>query len=333
METLILEPTDKNIKLCANALKKGELVAFATETVYGLGANAFDAEAVAKIYIAKGRPSDNPLIVHVHSVKQIEQLVQSVPNCARALISEFMPGPLTIVFKKNNKISDIVTGKLGTIGIRMPSHPICRKLLIECGLPVCAPSANTSSKPSPTIARHVYDDLKGKIPYILDGGSCDIGVESTIIDVSEPTPRLLRLGGLPIESLEKVVGKLEIVKSSSVPLCPGMKYKHYAPKADVFFSAYYDEMFYTILHKYDELVTMGKTPVIMCLNASSDKYGTREKLCVGNSYQEYAHNLFLLLRKADELKYDTVIAEGVIADGIGAAIINRLVKASGGQII
>lgn len=333
MDTQILKSTQENINLCADVLKNGGIVAFPTETVYGLGANAYDSVAVSKIYAAKGRPSDNPLIVHIHSLDQIKDIVKEIPSCAKALMKEFMPGALTLVFKKKDIIPDVVTGNMDTVAIRMPSHEVCRQLLKVCDLPICAPSANTSGRPSPTLASHVYNDLKGKIPYIIDGGSCEIGVESTIVDVSGVKPRLLRLGGVSLENIELIVGKIEIVKSSTIALCPGMKYKHYSPKADVLFSAFYDEMFTTINLKFDELVSRGKLPVIMCLNTNSTKYGQRDKLCVGDDYRDYAHNLFCSLRKADELRYDTVIAEGVMAEGIGAAIINRLVKSSGGQII
>lgn len=333
METKIVSPTSKNIALCSDELRAGGLVAFPTETVYGLGANALDERAVKSIYDAKGRPGDNPLIVHLFDRAQIQEYAAEVPAYAEALIREFMPGPLTLVLKKKAVIPDCVTGKMGTIAVRLPSHPVARLLLRACNLPVCAPSANTSTKPSPTTAKHVLADLGGKLPYILDGGSCKIGVESTILDVSGTQPRLLRLGGVPCEELEKRLGQLEIVKSSDVPLCPGMKYKHYAPKAEVLFSAYYGGMHETICARYDRLVEVGKNPVILCLHANLGRYGDRNCMDVGQSYDEYAHNLFYDLRLADERRFNVVIAEGVEDTGIGAAIINRLVKASGGQII
>lgn len=333
METRILKPTPENIKYCAAEIKRGNIVAFPTETVYGLGGNAADENAVAKIYAAKGRPSDNPLIVHVSGKEQILRIVKEIPRDAKLLAEKFMPGPLTLVFKKQDCIPGAVTGGLDTVAVRMPSHPIAIALIKACGLPVCAPSANTSSRPSPTTAQHVLDDLKGKIPAILDGGACEIGVESTVVDVTGDKPRLLRNGGISVEQIESVVGPIEIVKSSTVALCPGMKYKHYAPKAEVLFSAFYEDMHKTIIEKYDRLATLGRNPVILCMTPRAKLYGERNLLTVGDTYEDYAHNLFADLRRADELKYDAVIAEGVTSGGMGATIINRLVKSSGGQII
>lgn len=333
MQTEILEPVKKNIQLCAAEIKSGGVVAFPTETVYGLGANALDETAVKKIYEAKGRPGDNPLIVHISAADQIYDIAAEIPESALLLVKKFMPGALTIILKKKAIIPDIVSGGRDTVGIRFPSHKVAQEFLHECGVPVCAPSANTSTRPSPTMAMHVYTDLNGKIPYILDGGRCEIGVESTIIDLSEGKPRLLRMGGITIEQIREVIGDIEVVKSSTEALCPGMKYKHYAPKADVLFAAYYDDMFQTICERYDFSVKMGKNPVILCLNQDKEKCGGRNIIYMGGSYDDYAHNLFAALRQADELKFDTIIAEGVAPDGMGNAIINRLVKSSGGQII
>ncbi len=332
MVTKLLKPTIANVKICADEIKNGGVVAFPTETVYGLGANVFNEQAVNKIYIAKGRPNDNPLIVHVATVERIYELSSEVPPLALTLVKEFMPGALTIVLKKKPTVPSCVTAGLDTVAIRMPSHPVARKFLATCGVPVCAPSANTSTRPSPTLAQHVLDDLNGKIPYVLDGGSCDIGVESTIIDLSQ-TPRILRLGGIGKEQLEKFCGKLEVLREQSVALCPGMKYRHYSPRAEVFLSAYYSHMVNGICKKYDELISVGRNPVILAIKGNVAQYLNRNVKCVGETYQEYAHNLFRLLRECDDEGYNAVIAEGVTGEGIGAAIINRLIKASGGQII
>lgn len=333
METKILAATKENIALCAGALGKGELVAFPTETVYGLGGNALDKDAAAKIYSAKGRPSDNPLIVHVPDLDSASPFVESIPESARLLARRFLPGPLTLIMKKNDAIPSAVTGGLDTVAVRVPNHPIALALLKAVKLPVCAPSANLSGSPSPTSARHVYGDLSGKIPYILDGGSCMIGLESTIVDLTSPKPRLLRPGAIDADRLKKTLGELETVTDSKVALCPGMKYKHYAPKAQVLFSAYYEDMASQICLWYDKLKENGKRPVILCLSGNAAKYGKRALMKMGGNFDEYAHNLFSCLRSADDRGYDAVIAEGVSPDGIGGALINRLIKSSGGQII
>lgn len=333
METKVYTPTPTHIRHCASLLRRGEVVAFPTETVYGLGADARNETAVKKIYEAKGRPSDNPLIVHVADRTQIEALVTEIPAVAVKLTEAFAPGPLTIVYRKKECIPDVVTGGLKTVGIRIPSHPVALALLKEAGIPVCAPSANLSTKPSPTTAAHVLEDMEGRIHAILDGGACVVGIESTVIDVTTVPPRILRKGGIPAEDIVKVVGEVEIIKSSTIALCPGMKYKHYAPKAEVLFSAYYEDMSDTICEYYDKLSHAGKRPVILALTENLGRYGDRNVMNVGGDYRAYAHNLFADLRLADEKGFDTVIAEGVQPEGIGESLINRLIKSSGGQII
>lgn len=331
METKIYEPTSENIKKIAELIKNDELVAFPTETVYGLGANALSTKAVEKIFEVKNRPADNPLIVHVCSPLQIMRVAMEFPEKARLLADHFMPGPLTIVLEKKPILSDLVTGGLNTVGVRMPDHPVALEFINACNLPVCAPSANLSTRPSPTIARHVFDDMNGRIPAILDGGQCDFGIESTIVDVTGKVPVVLRKGAISIEELRAVVG--EVKEATGEIHAPGNRYKHYAPKAEVLLSAYYDEMHVSICEKYDELVAACKKPVILCLNYRAEMYGDREIMEVGKDYAEYAHNLFAFLRYADERGYDTVIAEGVKNEGIGESLINRLIKSSGGQVI
>lgn len=334
METRILQPTPQNIRLCADAIVDGAVVAFPTETVYGLGADAGNENAVREIFRVKGRPSDNPLIVHVADETQIEEVARDVPPVARKLMQAFMPGALTLVLKKKPHIPDCVTAGLDTVGVRMPSHPVCRDFLRACDRPVCAPSANTSTLPSPTVAEHVFRDLHGKIGYVLDGGACTYGVESTIVDVSGAKPRLLRAGGISRAALQEVCGcPVEVQGKSDVALCPGMKYKHYAPRATVLFSAYYDGMDARICAFYDGLAAQGKRVVVLCLRAHAAKYGARNVYDMGETYDDYAHNLFASLRRADDEGYDAVIAEGVPSEGVGEAIINRLLKSSGGQVI
>ena len=236
-----------------------------------------------------------------------------------------MPGPITIILKKKPIVPDIVTGGLDTVGIRMPNHKGALEFIRACNTPICAPSANTSSKPSPTTAKHVFSDLNGKIKYILDGGSCKVGLESTIVDCVNLT--LLRQGGLPKEQLENLVGALKTDVVSDVPLCPGMKYKHYSPNASVYVALVGDNMAKRIMDEYDK--DNSKT-VILTLNGS---YEGRNVLSVGNSVDEYAHNLFAYFRMLDEQGYERIICEGVADDGVGAALMNRMLKASGGKTI
>ncbi|MDE6398691.1 MAG: threonylcarbamoyl-AMP synthase, partial [Clostridiales bacterium] len=324
MKTQVLQPSDESMQTCAAYLQSGGVVAFPTETVYGLGADALNEQAVREIYRVKGRPSDNPLIVHVYEMRQIEEIARDISPLARTLMQKFMPGALTLVLKKNANVPDCVTGGLDTVGVRMPNHAVCRSFLQACNRPVCAPSANTSTLPSPTAAEHVYRDLQGKIPYILDGGACEIGVESTILDVSNDVPRLLRAGGISRETLEQACGcRIETNVKSGVALCPGMKYKHYAPRAEVFFSAYYADMDAEIRRHYDAYAHAGKRPVILCLHSNISKYATRSTYDMGEDYRGYAHNLFGSLRRADDENFDIVLAEGVPGEDVGEAIINR----------
>ena len=307
MNTRILTPTKENIELCARAVKEGKIVAFPTETVYGLGANAFDPTATKKIFEAKGRPGDNPLIVHIADKSQIGEVAESIPPLAGKLIDRFMPGAITLLLKKKQTVPNEVTAGLDTVGVRMPSNPVCRSFLSACGVPVCAPSANTSTRPSPTCARHVLDDLDGKIEYILDGGDCEIGLESTILDMSGDRPRLLRSGGISLERIRAVLDcEIEMgrEKEDDKPLCPGMKYKHYSPKAEVYFSAFYAGMTRGISDLYDMLVNMEKKPVILCLDSHYSIYSPKKCYKMGKSYEDYAHNLFGALRRADNEGFD-----------------------------
>ena len=240
METLLLPATEESLALAAGLLRSGQLVAFPTETVYGLGADATNAEAVLSIFRAKGRPADNPLIVHIFDRSQLEGLCV-VPDEALPLMDAFWPGPLTLLFMKLSTVPDEVTAGLPTVAVRMPSHPVAASMLKACGLPVAAPSANSSGRPSPTLASHVLEDMQGKIPLILDGGPCDVGVESTVLDLCHGTPTILRPGGVTKEMLESVL-QSEVGLAGSIlrplgpdeqALSPGMRYKHYAPKATV----------------------------------------------------------------------------------------------------
>ena len=333
MKTVIYKATEKNIEFCASLLRGGGLVAFPTETVYGLGANAFMPDSVKNIYAAKGRPSDNPLIVHVADKRDVLNVAEYVPEKAGAIIQKFMPGPVTVVLKKKKNIPDEVTGGLDTVAVRIPDNAFARELILRAGCPVCAPSANTSGKPSPTAAAHVFADLVGKIPAILDGGDCTVGVESTVIDFTSDSPRLLRAGGMPIEALEAEIGPVEVVRNSKVALCPGMKYKHYSPDADVYMAAPGVDVAERIAAFYDNVVADGKRAVIVCTDCLKILFKGKNVYSAGADCKEYAHRLFALLRRADDEKYDVVICEGVEESGFGASVCNRLTKASGGKTI
>lgn len=239
MNTQVLTPTPEALQQASDLLAKGQLVGFPTETVYGLGANALDQKAVMSIFAAKGRPADNPLIVHIWERAQLEPLCE-VPDMAYPLMEAFWPGPLTLIMPRKSAVAEAVTAGLSSVAIRMPSHPVAAALLKTCNLPIAAPSANRSGKPSPTTAAHVYEDMAGRIPLILDGGSCDVGLESTVVDLTHEVPCILRPGGITKDMLEAVVGPVEVagsvlrpLKKGETALSPGMMYKHYSPDGQV----------------------------------------------------------------------------------------------------
>ncbi len=321
METLILQPNKKSYALAAKALKAGELVAFPTETVYGLGGNALDPDAAKKIYGVKGRPSDNPLIVHVANKEDINKYC-IVPEYARAFIDRFMPGAVTAVFKKRDVVPNEVTGGLDTVAVRIPKSAVARELIAAAGIPLCAPSANTSSHPSPTQARHVYEDLCGKIPYIIDGGSCDIGIESTIVDFSVNPPRLLRPGGVPLEEIEREIGRVEGVINADRPLCPGMKYKHYSPRAEVLL--YYDK---------DSVSKLIDSMSGVALIGYDGEFPSGENVYLMKNDEEYARSVFAIFRECDENNIKRILCKMPSDKGLGASLQNRLIKASGGKIL
>lgn len=342
MKTIIIHDTEDDLfNTAAQALKAGELVAFPTETVYGLGANALDPNAVKKIYKAKGRPSDNPLIVHIAKVSQLDALVLEVPCKAKALINSFWPGPLTLVFKKSDLVPSIITAGLDTVAIRMPNNPIALKLIETAGIPIAAPSANISGSPSPTECAHVANDLNGRIEYIIDGGSCDVGVESTVLDITTEIPVILRPGGTTLEMLEKVVGKVETdtvleVKGDTKPKSPGMKYRHYSPKADlILVYGEQDRVVTKINELADENKKNGlKTGVLASLE-NNEKYLADVVIVAGSirNLEKIASGLYDSLRRFDETNVDIIYSEAFTEKEIGRAIMNRLKKASGGNEI
>lgn len=347
METKFLE-LKKNpeamIAEAAGLIAAGEVVAFPTETVYGLGADGLNAEAVAKIFAAKGRPADNPLILHIADAEQINVLTAGLNANARALMETFWPGPLTIVVPRSDIVPNIVTAGLDTVAVRMPSHPVAAALIQAAGCPIAAPSANVSGKPSPTNAKDVAEDMTGKIAGILDGGSCGIGVESTVVDTTSPVPTILRPGGITREMLEERLGAVEIDPalngdSALQPKAPGMKYRHYAPKAPVYLyegTQAAKRLIEAVLRSQKLGLHIG----VLCddsvkemLEGSLRRGHTAEIFSWGQGKQDLAEHLYELLRDFDRAAPEFIIGMGVDEKGLGLAVMNRLRKASGYQIL
>ncbi|WP_408955444.1 L-threonylcarbamoyladenylate synthase [Natroniella sp. ANB-PHB2] len=331
------------IEEAAKLLQQGRLVAFPTETVYGLGANALDKAAVKSIFTAKGRPSDNPLIVHIAEQKELKSLVKrKLTEDVRELITNFWPGPLTIVLKKDDKVPAVTTGGLETIAVRMPQHPLALELIKAAQLPIAAPSANLSGKPSPTLFEHVIDDLVGKIDGVLAGGQAGIGVESTVVDLSREKPVLLRPGGVTYEELSEILGEVKIdptvetklVNDDQRAISPGMKYKHYSPQAEVILVEGRVE---EIPIKIKELISENSDLKVgvMATNEFSDYYKgvTIKEMGSRSNLAEISTNIFKLLREFDAEGVDKIIVEGLPIKGLGLAIMNRLRKSAAYQII
>lgn len=338
VETLLLPSNQESIQLASELLHEGQLVAFPTETVYGLGADATNAEAVLSIFKAKGRPADNPLIVHIYDIAQMDRLC-AVPDEAIPLMEAFWPGPLTMLFNKYPLIPDEVTAGLSTVAVRMPSHPVAAALLRACGLPVAAPSANSSGKPSPTLASHVMEDMHGKIPLILDGGPCEVGVESTVLDLCHGTPTILRPGGITREMLESVLHApvalagsiLRPLKADEKALSPGMRYKHYAPKATVTLVEGPDEKVISRLRLlWQQETSSGKKACVLCFSEHMELLQDCSPHDIGsrNRMEDIAHRLFQTLRQLDEEGMESVFSEVVPPEGIGLAVMNRLGRAA-----
>lgn len=322
-----------NIDEAAECIRNGGTVVFPTETVYGLGANALDENAVKKIFTAKGRPADNPLIVHIADKSDVYKLASEVNENARKLIDRFFPGCLTLIMKKSALVGDIVTAGLETVAVRMPSNPTANELIRKSGCFIAAPSANLSGSPSPTVARHVIDDMFGRVDYIIDGGSSEIGLESTVVDVSGEVPEILRPGGITYEMLKEVLPNITInsgiLKETDKPKSPGMKYKHYAPKADVTVVVGKAEN----VRRYIEahLAKGSKTGV---LAYRGTEYPEADAVInAGNNMEEYANSLFYNLRLFDEKGIDTVYAEFADEGGMGLAVKNRLYKSAGHKTV
>lgn len=341
-------PEHPAIIQAAELLKQGEVIAFPTETVYGLGANALSEEAVSKIFAAKGRPSDNPLIIHLHDPSELTQIVSEVPAIAEQLLAAFAPGPLTLILPSNQRVAANATAGLSTVAVRFPDHPVARALLKRCGLPLAAPSANRSGKPSPTEARHVIEDLDGRIAGILDAGSSGVGVESTVLDLTATPPVILRPGGISRDELEAVIGEVvtdpALADENAAPRSPGMKYRHYAPDAPLWIvngNSIVDIQERIVAEAKQHLLegkrvgilttTEGKAYYIDQLNNSDsliiEVCGSRHNL------PSVANQLYDRLRRFNDLDVHTIFAEAFPLTGIGTAIMNRLNKAAGGRHI
>jgi L-threonylcarbamoyladenylate synthase len=339
-----LRPDMKKIRLAARFIREGGLVSFPTETVYGLGANALNTEAVLALFKAKMRPLDNPPIVHVGNLEDVYKLAKKVPERAKFLMKKFWPGPLTMIFYRSDIVPEVTVAHLDTIAVRMPNHPVALKLIKESGCPIAAPSANLAGRPSPTTAQHVLEDLNGRIDVILDAGPTSIGVESTVLDLTVDPPQILRPGGLTYEALNEVLGKVTLhpvaIAQEELPVnrarSPGMKHKHYAPKAELIVVEGEPSLVASKIMELagslkkvgckigvlaaSETVGVYKADVVKC-------FGSRDNLAV------VANNLFRLLREFDLEGVDVIISEGVPAKGLGLAVMNRLRKASGYNIV
>ncbi|NLI60882.1 MAG: threonylcarbamoyl-AMP synthase [Clostridiales bacterium] len=340
-----IEKDFKAIEEAAHLLRQGQLVAFPTETVYGLGANALDGQAVDRIFKAKGRPNDNPLIAHISKREDIEPLVLGVPAKVYPLIETFWPGPLTIILKKSSRVPAQTTAGLDTLAIRMPNHPVALAVIDKAGLPIAAPSANRSGKPSPTTAQHVLDDLNGRIPMILDGITpCSVGLESTVLDMSGGVPTILRPGAVTLEMLKEILGHVEVDKTVLKPLekgqppkSPGMKYIHYAPRAKViiFRGTSLDRITKEVSRRAKEYVREGKKVGILATDETTHQYKGQDIISLGSRKNpaSIAANLFSSLREFDDMGVDIILAEWVEEKGEGLAIMNRMVRAAGFRII
>ena len=331
MHTELCQADDASIRRAAALLRAGELVAFPTETVYGLGADALNAEASARIFAAKGRPADNPLIAHIAGESGLAGLIAGEPcACARALMRAFWPGPMTLIFPKSPRVPREVTAGLDTVAVRMPSHPVARALISAAQTPIAAPSANRSGRPSPTTAAHVLEDMEGRIPLILDGGPCEVGLESTVVDVTGARPRILRPGGITLEMLEGVVGFVDVdegvlhqLQAGSQARSPGMKYKHYAPKGEVTIVTG-PRAAQEIARLYD--AADGRAAILAFSQAD---YGARRVYRLKNAPGE----LFAALRQLDEDGMETIYAEDVPTTGVGLAVMNRLMRAAAFRVV
>ena len=337
MNTQVLPVNEESIALAAKLLQQGELVALPTETVYGIAADARNGEAVKKIFEAKGRPQDNPLIVHICGMEMLHGIVSEVPERAKKLAAAFWPGPLTMVMPRGPEVSTVTCAGLDTVGVRMPSHPVVQAVIKASGVAFAAPSANLSGKPSPTNAQDVFTDMDGRLPLILDGGECDVGVESTVVSVVGDKPTLFRPGHITLEDLERALGEevevskaiLEKLPEGAVVRSPGMKYKHYAPKADVTLLNGTFEQFKAYVDAHAD-----QNPSCLCFTGEAEKLGVP---CVEYGREgdgaDQAKHIFRSLRALDEQGDGVVYARCPQKDGLSMAVYNRLIRAAAFRVI
>lgn len=336
MTTKVLNADDYSINLAGKLLRDGELVGIPTETVYGLAANALNGKAVENIFKAKGRPMDNPLIVHISNISQIYPLVKEFPQKAQMLAEKFWPGALTMIMPCSDKVPTQVTAGLSTVAIRFPSNKTAQAIIDSAGVPLAAPSANLSGSPSPTTAQHVFNDLDGRIPLIIDGGESNVGLESTVISLAQDVPVLLRPGGITAEQIKSIIGDLmidkgvtDMIDNNTVVSSPGMKYKHYAPKAKVIIlKGRANEYINYVNNHSDENVGA------LCYSGDEKKINVKS-IVLGDEYdyKTQAHNLFSALRKLDEMRLKIVYARCPSVNGVGLAVYNRLIRSAGFEVI
>ena len=342
MDTIVRKPDAQALEAAATILKQDGLIAFPTETVYGLGANALRPAAVQRIFAAKGRPADNPLIVHIESPAAAEPLAW-VDARAKALMAAFWPGPLTLLLPKKPIIPPETNAGLDNVALRMPDHPVALALLKAAGVPIAAPSANRSGRPSPTTAQHVLDDLSGVIPLILDGGACSVGLESTVLDLTSATPTIVRPGGITLEMLAPFLPDVAVADSVMRPLqagekavSPGMMYRHYAPKGKLtLFKGEPDAVASAIKRLYQQAAAAGKQVCILAFTENIARYSGFDTHPIGSLErpETIAHSLFSALRHMDDAGMDVILCEAVATDGIGLAIMNRMCRAASFHVL
>ncbi len=336
METVVIDITteyERALEEAKRLINDGEVIGIPTETVYGLAANALNEDAVKKIFVAKGRPSDNPLIVHIAKFEDLEPLVSEIPEKVKIMAEHFWPAPLTMIMKKSERISNVVSGNLDTVAVRMPKSDYARAIIEVCGCPLAAPSANLSGSPSPTNAKYVYDDMNGRIPLIIDGGSSEIGVESTVISFAEDPPRLLRPGGVTLEEMTELIGEIVVddavlnkLEDGAVASSPGMKYKHYAPTADITIIKSDFNTFKSLCESEENITALvfdGESEKLSCPAVT---YGKE------NDGFSQSARLFDALRELDEIGAAKVLARCPETKGMGLAVYNRLIRAAGFKI-
>ncbi|MDL2236452.1 threonylcarbamoyl-AMP synthase [Christensenellaceae bacterium OttesenSCG-928-K19] len=324
------------VEEAAKTILAGDIAVLPTETVYGLAANALDGQAVQKVFAAKGRPQDNPLIVHIAEISMLDDVARDIPQESQALMEAFWPGPLSIVFKKNLNIPDVVSAGLDTVAVRMPHNQLMLDIIKKSGVPVAAPSANRSGRPSPTTAQHAAEDLLGRVPLIIDGGSCSVGVESTVLDMTGDTPLILRPGSITPGMIEKTIGKVDLhpavlqgLRQGEQAQSPGMKYRHYAPNAAIFvFEGNKKTIAKNINARYDYYNEKSQNPVVFCAQECAPFYAGKETCVLGASHDEIMCSLFARLRQADDIGYGVILFH--YTEEMGLAVKNRILRAAEG---